>query len=296
MDQAVIRELRPPATDGPGDAGIPTKSAAEENFPVGSWLLPAALRPHIAAYYAFARAVDDIADDPRRTAGAKIAELDAMEAALRGKACPAARDDDLRKAMRLRVSMIEAEVPITHGAELCIAFRQDAVKPRYRNWAELMEYCRYSAAPVGRFLLDLHGESDATWPASDALCASLQVINHLQDCKKDFLEMDRVYLPLDWLDAAGAGTEHLAGAQATPALRAVLDRALDGIEDLNAQARALPALIRNRRMRMEAAVIVAIAHRLARLLRERDPIAERVALSGFDKLACLIGGIWRALW
>ena len=271
----------------------PTKSAADENFPVGSWLLPATLRRHVAIYYAFARAIDDIADDPARSPERKTTELDEMEAVLRG-AAPETADQD--KAARLRLSLDETGVPIAHGADLCVAFRQDAVKSRYRDWAELMHYCRYSAAPVGRYLLDLHGESADTWPSSDALCASLQVLNHLQDCQADLRELDRVYLPLDWLDAAGLDVGALAEPRATAALRAVLDRVLDGVEALNVEARALPGMIGNRRMRMEAAVIVGVAHRLARLLRARDPLATRVELSTAGKLVCLGGGLRRALW
>ncbi len=271
----------------------PSKSATDENFPVGSWLLPATLRRHVAIYYAFARAIDDIADDPARSPERKTTELDEMEAVLRGAAPETAEQD---KAARLRLSLDETGVPIAHAADLCVAFRRDAVNPRCRDWAELMHYCRYSAAPVGRYLLDLHGESRDTWPSSDALCASLQVINHLQDCQKDFHELDRVYLPLDWLDAAGMDVGALAAPRASPALRSVLDRALDGVDALNAEARALPGLIGNRRMRMEAAVIVNIADRLAGLLRARDPLATRVELSTADKLVCLGGGLRRALW
>jgi squalene synthase HpnC len=287
-------------TDIPVAAGAateprPSRTADRENFPVGSWLLPARLRGHIATYYAFARAADDIADDPVRSAARKVAELDAMEAALAGSPSPGEPSPNLDKAIRLHASLAETGVPLAHGAELLRAFRQDARKRRYRDWDELMDYCRYSAAPVGRYLLDLHGESRAAWPASDALCASLQVLNHLQDCRADYLRLDRVYLPLDAFAAAGAAVEDLARPQATRALRAVLDRCLDGCDRRIRDARALPGLVRDRRMRAEAAVIVAIAHRLAARLRRRDPLARRVELSAPDKLACLARGAWTAV-
>jgi squalene synthase HpnC len=273
----------------------PSRTAEKENFPVGSWLLPARLRRHIATYYAFARAADDIADDPVRSAARKVAELDAMEAALEGSSSPGKPSPDLEKAHALRASLAETGVPVAHGAELLRAFRQDALKRRYRDWDELMDYCRYSAAPVGRYLLDLHGESRAAWPASDALCASLQVLNHLQDCRADYLRLDRVYLPLDAFEAEGASVEDLARGEATRALRAVLERCLDRCDRLNRDARALPGLLRDRRMRAEAAVIVAIAHRLAARLRRSDPLALRVELSAPDKLACLARGVWTAV-
>ena len=87
------------------------------------------------------------------------------------------------------------------------AFRRDVTKLRYADWGELMDYCRYSAMPVGRYVLDVHGETRATWPLTDALCAALQIINHLQDCAKDYRALDRVYLPLDTMAAQGATPE-----------------------------------------------------------------------------------------
>ena len=80
----------------------------------------------------------------------------------------------------------------------------DVTKLRYRDWDDLIGYCSYSAMPVGRFVLDVHGESRATWPANDALCAALQIINHLQDCGRDYRNLDRVYIPLDALAESGA--------------------------------------------------------------------------------------------
>ena len=273
---------------------VPTRDASQENFPVGSWLLPARLRAPIAAYYAFARAADDIADDPAAAPAAKIAALDAMEAVLNGApAAPA--NTDQAKAARLADSLAATAVPVVHAVELLVAFRQDADKRRYADWDELMGYCRYSAAPVGRYLLALHGESPAAWPASDALCASLQVLNHLQDCQADLAHLDRVYLPLAIFAEAGAEVDDLAATRSSPALRRVLDRCLDGCERLNREADALVGLIRDRRLRMEAAVIVAIAHRLAARLRRGDPLAGRVALSATDRLGCLGRGIARAL-
>jgi farnesyl-diphosphate farnesyltransferase len=154
-----------------------------------------------------------------------------------------------------------------------------------------MGYCRYSAAPVGRHLLDLHGEGRETWPASDALCAALQVLNHLQDCAADYRALDRVYLPLDELDRAGCSVEALAAPAASPALRRVLDRLLDRTEALILAARALAPRVEARGLRWESAVIVALAGRLALRLRLGDPLATRVKLSGGDFAAAFLTGI-----
>ena len=267
------------------------KGAGDENFPVGSWLLPTALRPHIACFYSFARAADDIADNPALEPGDKIARLQGFEAALMGRIVG---DLDYLKAEQMRRSLEQTGVPVAHCVHLLSAFKQDATRLRYRDWTELMDYCDRSAAPVGRYLLDLHGESPEGYPASDALCNALQVINHLQDCHNDYVNLDRVYLPLEWFEDGGATVAELDAPETSPGLRVVLDQALDGVEDLLASARALPRRLRSRRLAMESSAILAIAERLTLLLRRRDPLAERVVLSRSGFLACCLQGVWRA--
>jgi squalene synthase HpnC len=263
------------------------KGAGDENFPVGSWLLPARLRPHVAAFYRFARAIDDIADNPALAPADKIARLDRFAKAITGAETG---DPALETAHRLRASLAETEVTAQHGLDLITAFKRDANKLRYDDWADLMGYCAYSANPVGRYLLDLHGEAASGYPSSDALCSALQVLNHLQDCQDDYRSLDRVYLPYDWLAAAGLGVEALDGIRCAPGLRKVLDRCLDGVEDLLVAARALPGRLRSPRLAMESAVILRLAERLAVLLRRGDPLAGRVALGRLDFLLCGLGG------
>ncbi len=271
----------------------PSKSAKDENFPVGSWLIPADLRPHVALFYRVVRAADDIADDPGLTPEQKIAGLERFDAVLRGET-PV--PPEFAAAARLRAALSSIGVPIEHARNLLKAFKQDAIKPRYRDWEDLLGYCRLSADPVGRFLLDLHGEDDQGHVASDALCAALQIINHLQDCQADYGDLDRVYLPLDFFKAAGASVEELAAPAASPALRRVLDRTLDGVDGLVARARPLASQIRRPGMRREASVIVALAEQLARELRLRDPLAERVELTRCQKIGCVLRGVVRAAW
>jgi squalene synthase HpnC len=261
------------------------KGASDENFPVGSWLLPARLRPHIARFYAFARAIDDIADSSALAPEDKIARLEGFAAALG----TGAGDAGFSKAHRLRESLLETGVTARHGLDLVAAFKQDAVKLRYRDWDDLMGYCILSAAPVGRYLIDLHGEGRHCYPASDALCNALQVLNHLQDCQADYRNLDRVYLPEPWFREAGGSVEELDRPQATPAVRRVLDRLLDRTADLVREARPLAGQFRDRRFAMEAAMIWRIAERLLEELRRRDPLAERVALS---KPAYVGAGFW----
>ena len=269
------------------------KGSGDENFPVGSWLLPARLRPHVATFYAFVRAADDVADNPALAPEEKVRRLGRLEAGLKG-----ADPDDpaLAKAHRLRRSLAATGVTDRHARDLLAAFRQDATKLRYPDWADLMAYCAKSAAPVGRFLLDLHGEDPADYAGSDPLCHALQVINHLQDCGDDYRDLDRVYLPLDWLAAEGVGVAVLGRPAAGAGLRRVLDRALAETEALLDRSRPLARRLRSRRLAMETAVIQRLAERLCRELRRRDPLATRVVLAKTDILVAGLGGVaapWR---
>ena len=268
------------------------KGAGDENFPVGSWLLPARLRPHVAAFYAFVRAADDIADNPDLAPADKLARLARFEAALTG---PPALAAGLPKAQALRTSLAATGVTPRHALDVLAAFKRDATTLSYRDWPDLLDYCALSASPVGRYLLDLHGEARELYRCSDPLCDALQLLNHLQDCRDDYRALDRVYLPLDSFAAAGIGVEALDRGATSPALRQVLDRALDGIDVLLGTARELPRALRSRRLAAESAVILAIAERLAGELRRRDPLAERVELSRPRFLLCGILGIGRML-
>ena len=268
------------------------KSAADENFPVGSRLLPARLRPHIADFYAFARAIDDIADNPDLEPAEKIDRLDGFAGAVSGVDTA---DPGFHKAHDIRRSLAATGVTHRHCVDLTRAFKQDATKLRYDDWDDLVGYCNFSAAPVGRYLVDLHGESDEAYPASDALCNALQVLNHLQDCGDDYRVLNRVYLPQDWMVEAGIGIEVLAGNRSPAGLRRVLDRCLDATDGLLALADRLPVELRNARFAMEAAAIVAIARKLGRELRRRDPLAERVVLTKVQCGACCAIGIGRVV-
>ncbi len=266
------------------------KDRGDENFPVGSVLIRPALRPHVHAFYAFARNGDDIADSPVLEPADKIARLDRMEAVLLGQA-----DGGSPSGVALRASLAQTGVTPRHAQDLLAAFRQDAAKRRYASWAELHDYCRLSAMPVGRHVLDLHGEDRATHAPSDPLCAALQVLNHLQDGAKDLGALDRCYLPDDLLAAAGASVADLAGAAETPGLRAVFTQLLDRVDELHIQAAELPRRIRDRRLRLEVAVILGLSRRLARRLRHGDPVATRVKLRKTDVAGSLLAAMrWAA--
>ena len=268
------------------------KTARNENFPVASWLVGRAERPLVMRYYAFARAADDVADAPHLSPAAKRAGLDGFEAGLSGGAGPA-------DAAALREALARRGIGDRHARDLLVAFRRDAEGFNARSWADLLDYCAWSAHPVGRFLLELHCEPAELWPASDRLCAALQILNHVQDCGSDFRTLDRIYLPADWMAEAGVAPADLAQKAATPGLLRVLDRVIDGTDAMIEEASGLPGRIGNPRLAGEVRAVLGCARRLARRLRGSDPLAGRVGLSRADfALAGLAGaalalGRWR---
>jgi phytoene/squalene synthetase len=152
--------------------------------------------------------------------------------------------------------------------------------------------------PVGRFVLDVHGESRDTWFASDAICAALQIINHLQDCAADYRNLDRVYVPLDALAACGLGVEALGATKASPELRRCLAGLAERTEALLQEGDALPVLIEDLRLGLEISVIHTLAQHLTRILTTRDPLSERVHLgklgvAGYGLFAVLKGATRR---
>ncbi len=266
------------------------KNKGTENFPVGSFLIRPDLRVHVHAYYDFARQSDDIGDNPDLPAEEKIARLTEM-----GRVLDGVSDAPYPAAVRMRASLAETGVSAAHCHDLLRAFIQDATKLRYTDWDDLIEYCRYSAMPVGRYLLDLHGEDRRTWGPGDALCAALQVLNHLQDCGDDLAALDRVYLPQSVLDKTGATIADLTAKQLTPGMRRTIDLLLDDTDKLIAEARALPLLVADWRLRAETATIVTLAARLSVLLRNGDPLARRVKLRSGDFARAVGAGLLRGL-
>ncbi len=245
------------------------KGAADENFPVASRLIAPRHREVVMRFYAVARLADDVADHAMLSPSRKIELLDEVEATLDG-------GDAVPEAASLRVALAGRGLTDRHARDLLVAFRRDAVQNRYPDWAELMDYCRYSAAPVGRFMLDVHGESSDTWPASDALCAALQIINHLQDCAKDYRELDRVYLPLDALAVHGATVEDLGEERSTSALLATIRALAARTAGLLGESKTLSPEVRDTRLALEIGVIQTLAVSLNRRLTRRDPLVDRV--------------------
>jgi hydroxysqualene synthase len=264
------------------------KGHRDENFPVASRLIHPRYRAPILAFYEFVRTADDIADHATLAPQEKLALMARLEATLLG------RSDDDPVGVALRAQLAARQLSPRHAQDLLTAFRMDVTKLRYHDWDDLIGYCTYSAMPVGRFVLDVHGESRALWGANDALCAALQIINHLQDCGKDYRDLDRVYIPLDVLAEAGAKVEDLRADRASTPLISVIHKLARRTGDLLCDSRVFAPGIKDTRLALEVAVIQTFAERLAGVLSRRDPLSQRVHLGkagvvGFGLLGLLWG-------
>src|SRR5580698_5004747 len=249
------------------------KGHRDENFPVASWLIAPRYRPPVLSFYNFVRTADDIADHATLPAKDKLALLDRLDAGLNGS------DNSDAVAVKLRAVLAEWKLSAKHAQDLLAAFRLDVTKLRYRDWDDLIAYCSLSAMPVGRFVLDVHGESRDCWPANDALCAALQIINHLQDCKEDYLDLNRVYIPQDSLAACNTAVGALGAPRATPELLKCLHALAERTGRLLSESDIFSSLIDDWRLGLEVSVISTLAHRLTRILQVRDPLCDRVHLA-----------------
>ena len=267
------------------------KTHRDENFPVASWVIHPRHRGLILAFYNFVRTADDIADHATLLPQEKLDLLDRLEDGLFG------RSDDQREAVILHQALAARSMAPKHAQDLLNAFRLDVTKLRYNNWDELIHYCSLSAMPVGRFMLDVHGEDRDTWAASDALCAALQINNHLQDCGNDFRDLDRVYVPLDALATSGASVEQIGLDRAPAPLLDCLHKLAGRTATLLDDGKALGAQVKDLRLGLEIAVIQTYAEKIVQLLQVRDPLSEKVHLSklqfmGFS-LTGMAGGLLR---
>jgi squalene synthase HpnC len=246
------------------------KGHKDENFPVASVLIAPQHRAPVLAFYRFVRFADDIADHATAVPDEKLRLLEEMRASLLGES------DASPEGVALRALLDDRKLSPIHALDLLEAFRRDVTKLRYRDWDDLLDYCRYSAMPVGRFVLDVHGESQASWPANDALCAALQVINHLQDCGKDYRALDRVYIPEDALAEAGVDVDALGQPAASPGLKNLISALARKNADLLGISSGFAPQIRDSRLALEVDLIQTLAQDLNQKLTRRDPLSQNV--------------------
>jgi hydroxysqualene synthase len=221
-----------------------------ENFPVASALLPRPMRPHVAAVYAFARTADDMADEGDAPGADRRAALDAwqrrLHAAVESAAwSPSGTRDDLILAAAA-ASIRTLNLPLSLFDDLISAFGQDTMTNRYASWADVFDYCRRSANPIGRLVLRIAGyRDDALDRSSDALCTALQLTNFWQDFGRDW-RAGRLYVPGDVQRAAGADESQLGGGTMTGPWARALEQCIAVTRERFAEGRAVCDGVRGR--------------------------------------------------
>tara|TARA_A100001037_G_C15030325_1_gene580581 strand:- start:88 stop:906 length:819 start_codon:yes stop_codon:yes gene_type:complete len=268
------------------------KNRNDENFPVTTIFIPLVLRKHVHLFYNCVRSADDIADSAKLTPKQKTFLLTHIDGVLRGTE---KSDKNSKSAFQHRQSAEETGVTVEHARHLLQAFMMDVTKSRYRNWSELINYCQYSAAPVGRYLLDLHGCEKNSQTGTDSLCIALQLLNHLQDCKIDYVSLNRVYIPEEFFKIHETDVTALEAKNTDIGLRRVLDKILIRTDELILVAKKEVWKISHRGLRFQTGVIIAIAEKLSEELRKRDPISERVELTKIQYFLCFLKGFLRML-
>ena len=271
------------------------KSDKDENFPVSSFLISNRHKLHIKRFYNFARAADDVADNSEISSIEKIKIINFFDEALKkGNICNLDFIDDLNRTLK------EINKTSENPRKLLIAFKQDALKNRYKSWSELIRYCNYSASPVGRFVVDLHVHKSnkrlkEIYEGCDNLCNSLQILNHIQDCKKDFISMDRVYIPTEYFLKEELSLDCLKKSKSCTKFQKIKLKCLAKVDILLEEAFKKISIIEDKRLKKETFVIFFIARRLTNLLKISDPIQKKVKLSFIDLIFSFIKGIIKGI-
>jgi len=254
-----------------------------EDFPVGSFFIPKSIRKNVHIYYRYARIADDIADNSNLSEIQKLNMLNQLESAIQGDTSRIELlDKEAYEAANSIGNLLRRQnLDLRLATDLLVAFRLDSENALYNTWAHLIDYCRFSACPVGRFMLALHGERDAS-AESDALCISLQLLNHIKDLRYDYINLHRIYVPQDWLNHDKCSADDFSEMKTGANLTITLTRMLNQIDYLLASAENLPKKIQNRGLAAEAKFCLSLAKKLSQRLKNEDPLAHPVKLSRYD--------------
>ncbi len=255
------------------------KQSNQENFPVISFFFEKKLKRIISDYYQFARYADDVADDDKLSAKEKLKQLDELEKVFFGTQKTSKK---LPFAVKLREEFLKENLSTSLASDLLKAFRQDAEGKEYKTWAQLTDYCKYSAAPVGRFMLAIHDENPSTYLPSNSLCAALQIVNHLQDIKYDAKLLKRVYIPLDLQKEFNISPADFLKNKETPELKRLISHILEKVTGLLKDAEILPQIVDSLRLRVYLYMTLFLTRRLMNKIRKGDVLAKEIKLSGLD--------------
>ncbi len=270
------------------------KSYNDENFPVSSILIKKKIRGYIRRFYFFARTADDIADHQSKNNKTKAKILKIFDTII---------NKNLRSDLRVLNELIdifeELKIGRVHARNLLKAFILDTKKQRYKNWKELLNYCKFSANPVGRYVIDIsykienqsEDNINKIYFASDNLCSALQILNHMQDCQKDYLEMNRVYIPEELFKKYSSSISDLKLKKSPNNFKNLKNEIIYKVEEMLKHSKYGLKLIKISRLRKETLIIFYIAKKLCYLLRKNDPLKKKVKLSRIDLIFCFLKGI-----
>jgi len=265
------------------------KSYSDENFPVASFLMTKEIRKIVRVFYFFARMADDIADHQTLRPNQKKRILFFFDKAI-------AKNEKTNNPILNNMIKRFKELPSgkKYSRNLLKAFMMDASNKKYKIWEDLLFYCKFSANPVGRFVIDAVNEKQnikKIYEASDNLCTALQIINHVQDCQKDFKELKRVYIPYSLFKKYSLDKSILNQKKSTENFKRLKIEIIDNVLKLLKGTEIGLYKIQSWRLRKETLIILNIAKRLCNLLKRNDPLKKKIKLSRIDLIFCFFKGI-----
>ncbi len=264
-----------------------SKPSHREDFPIARFVKPT-LRPLIEAYYRAAREADDTADDPHLDRAQKLQRLDEFE-----KAFYAGSDNAAGALGRLFAA---ERLDYRLYTDLLEAFRRDAAEQPIDVWERLLDYCRFSAVPVGRFVLAVHDEPLETYLPAETLCTVLQIVNHLRDLKTDACQLRRCYLPQDMMRKYDVTLSDLCLLQSPPRLRNLISEIVSRLRAMCADSAILLSLVKNRRLKTELGVIYSLTYSMLKKINKGDVLHCKPRLTRIDWLRATAYGLWKGLF
>ena len=265
------------------------KSYSDENFPVASFLMTKKIRSIVRVFYFFARMADDIADHQKLSSNQKKNILLFFDNAI-----SKSKKTNNKVLDKMIARFKELPSGKKYSRNLLKAFMMDASNKKYKNWNDLLYYCKFSANPVGRFVIDAVNERkniEKIYEASDNLCTALQIINHIQDCKKDFKELNRVYIPESFFKKYSLDKKILRKSKSIENFERLKIEIVDNVLVSLRKTKLGLREIQSWRLRKETLIILNIAKRLCNLLKINDPLEKQIKLSRIDFIFCFFKGI-----
>lgn len=269
------------------------KNKHQENFPVGMMIFNKSIRKIVANYYRFARYADDIADNPHLKPQNKVDKLYELEEIFTGQRNY--KGQKLKFIQTLKDEFAKHNLSPDLATDLLIAFRKDSLGFEYQTWGQLVDYCKYSAAPVGKFMLAVHKENPSTYLPATSLCVALQIVNHVQDLKYDFQLLKRSYIPLEIMQKYHLMAEDFVKEKSSLSLKKAINHIMEKTQGLVKEGNILPQLISSLGLRMEVCIIISLTNIMIKKILSGDVLASEIKLNKIDWLVATISGICKAI-